>query len=161
MRGSCSSPATSRRSASPATARARRRTSSAAAGSSPPCQAAINAASVETAATGSAGVMRVGTVDVGVTQILRLEKVCGGWRGLPRSSTNLPYPPPTSATCPNLAIIGASPYVESSNNRSNPMRPYDERLDHFLSRAAKVFADHGYHSTTIRDLDAVTDMPRA
>ncbi len=32
------------------------------------------------------------------------------------------------------------------------MRPYDERLDHFLSRAAKVFADQGYHSTTMRDL---------
>src|SRR5207302_1309083 len=34
------------------------------------------------------------------------------------------------------------------------MRPYDERLDRFLSRAAKVFADQGYHSTTMRDLAA-------
>src|SRR2546423_7843723 len=38
------------------------------------------------------------------------------------------------------------------------MRPYDERLDHFLSRAAKVFADQGYHSTTMRDLAAATGM---
>src|SRR5437899_9962816 len=41
------------------------------------------------------------------------------------------------------------------------MRPYDERLDHFLSRAAKVFADQGYHSTTMRDLAATTDMSLA
>src|SRR5438034_1357864 len=41
------------------------------------------------------------------------------------------------------------------------MRPYDERLDHFLSRAAKVFADQGYHSTTMRDLAAATDMSLA
>src|SRR3977135_3725630 len=41
------------------------------------------------------------------------------------------------------------------------MRPYDERLDHFLSRAAKVFADQGYHSSTMRDLAAATDMSLA
>ena len=41
------------------------------------------------------------------------------------------------------------------------MRPYDERLDHFLSRAAKLFADQGYHSTTMRDLAAATDMSLA
>src|SRR6266496_3085721 len=41
------------------------------------------------------------------------------------------------------------------------MRPYDERLDHFLSRAAKVFADQGYHSTTMRDLAAATEMSLA
>jgi TetR/AcrR family transcriptional regulator, cholesterol catabolism regulator len=41
------------------------------------------------------------------------------------------------------------------------MRPYDERLDRFLSRAAKVFADQGYHSTTMRDLAAATDMSLA
>src|SRR5258705_7323776 len=41
------------------------------------------------------------------------------------------------------------------------MRPYDERLDHFLFRAAKVFADQGYHSTTMRDLAAATDMSLA
>src|SRR2546427_10557731 len=41
------------------------------------------------------------------------------------------------------------------------MRPYDERLDHFLSRSAKVFADQGYHSTTMRDLAAATDMSLA
>src|ERR1700704_6449036 len=41
------------------------------------------------------------------------------------------------------------------------MRPSDGRLDHFLSRAAKVFADQGYHSTTMRDLAAATDMSLA
>ena len=41
------------------------------------------------------------------------------------------------------------------------MRSYDERLDQFLSRAAKVFADQGYHSTTMRDLAAATDMSLA
>src|SRR5256885_17191683 len=41
------------------------------------------------------------------------------------------------------------------------MRPYGERLDHFLSRAAKLFADQGYHSTTMRDLAAATDMSLA
>src|SRR2546430_2736361 len=144
-----------------ASARACRRTSSAAAGSSPPCQAAISAASVGTAATGSAGGMRVGTGDVGVAQKLRLGKGCGGWGGVARSSAKLPYPPPNSATPPHLLLTRASPYVESSNNRSNPMRPYDERLDHFLSRAAKVFAGQGYHSTTMRDLAAATDMSLA
>ena len=41
------------------------------------------------------------------------------------------------------------------------MRPYDERLDQFLSRAARVFADRGYHSTTMRDLAAATGMSLA
>jgi AcrR family transcriptional regulator len=41
------------------------------------------------------------------------------------------------------------------------MRPYDERLDVFLCRAAKVFADQGYHSTTMRDLAAATGMSLA
>ena len=41
------------------------------------------------------------------------------------------------------------------------MRPYDERLDQFLSRAAKVFAVQGYHSTTMRDLAAATGMSLA
>jgi AcrR family transcriptional regulator len=41
------------------------------------------------------------------------------------------------------------------------MRSYDQRLDHFLSRAAKVFADQGYHPTTMRDLAAATGMSLA
>ncbi|HVH11381.1 MAG TPA: TetR/AcrR family transcriptional regulator [Gemmatimonadales bacterium] len=41
------------------------------------------------------------------------------------------------------------------------MRSYDERLNLFLSRAAKVFADQGYHSTTMRDLAAATGMSLA
>ena len=41
------------------------------------------------------------------------------------------------------------------------MRPYDERLDQFLSRAAQVIARQGYHSTTMRDLAAATGMSLA
>jgi TetR/AcrR family transcriptional regulator len=41
------------------------------------------------------------------------------------------------------------------------MRPYDERLEQFLSRAATVFAERGYHSTTMRDLAAATGMSLA
>src|SRR3989442_14736238 len=41
------------------------------------------------------------------------------------------------------------------------MRPYDERLDHLLARAAKVFAERGYHSTTMRDLAAAGGMSLA
>jgi TetR/AcrR family transcriptional regulator, cholesterol catabolism regulator len=41
------------------------------------------------------------------------------------------------------------------------MRPYDERLDQFLSRAANVFAEQGYHSTTMRDLARATGMSLA
>src|SRR2546429_2653600 len=41
------------------------------------------------------------------------------------------------------------------------MRPYDQRLDQLLSGAAKVFADQGYHSTTMRDLAAATGMSLA
>jgi len=41
------------------------------------------------------------------------------------------------------------------------MRPYDERLEHLLARAAKVFADKGYHCTTMRDLAAASGMSLA
>src|SRR6266571_520958 len=41
------------------------------------------------------------------------------------------------------------------------MRPYDERLDHLLARAARVFADKGYHPTTMRDLSAASGMSLA
>lgn len=41
------------------------------------------------------------------------------------------------------------------------MRPYDERLDHLLARAARVFADKGYDSTTMRDLAAASGMSLA
>jgi len=41
------------------------------------------------------------------------------------------------------------------------MRPYDQRLDHFLSRAARVFADQGYDRTTMRDLAAASGMSLA
>lgn len=41
------------------------------------------------------------------------------------------------------------------------MRPYDERLDHLLSSAARVFAERGYHSTSMRDLAAASGMSLA
>ena len=41
------------------------------------------------------------------------------------------------------------------------MRPYDERQDHLLAQAARVFAEKGYHQTTMRDLAAATGMSLA
>src|SRR5574341_853759 len=41
------------------------------------------------------------------------------------------------------------------------MRPYDERFDTLLAHAARVFADKGYHSTTMRDLAAASGMSLA
>src|SRR5207245_4874730 len=41
------------------------------------------------------------------------------------------------------------------------MRPYDQRLEHLLARAARVFADKGYHCTTMRDLAAASGMSLA
>lgn len=41
------------------------------------------------------------------------------------------------------------------------MRPYDERLDHLLAQAARVFAERGYHSTSMRDLAAASGMSLA
>lgn len=41
------------------------------------------------------------------------------------------------------------------------MRPYDERLDHLLARAARVFAEKGYHPTTMRDLAQASGMSLA
>ena len=41
------------------------------------------------------------------------------------------------------------------------MRPYDERHDHLLAQAARVFAEKGYHSTTMRDLAAASGMSLA
>ena len=38
---------------------------------------------------------------------------------------------------------------------------YDERLDRLLAIAAKVFADKGYHSTTMRELARETEMSLA
>ncbi|HUK21694.1 MAG TPA: TetR/AcrR family transcriptional regulator [Gemmatimonadales bacterium] len=41
------------------------------------------------------------------------------------------------------------------------MRPYDERLDHLLTQAARVFAERGYHATTMRDLSRASGMSLA
>ncbi|MGH2602819.1 MAG: TetR/AcrR family transcriptional regulator [Gemmatimonadales bacterium] len=41
------------------------------------------------------------------------------------------------------------------------MGSYDERLDHLLTQAARVFADKGYHPTTMRDLAAASGMSLA
>ena len=40
-------------------------------------------------------------------------------------------------------------------------QPYDERLEHLLSAAARVFADKGFHATTMRDLARATGMSLA
>jgi len=41
------------------------------------------------------------------------------------------------------------------------MRRYDERLDHLLTQAARVFAEKGYHPTTMRDLAGASGMSLA
>lgn len=41
------------------------------------------------------------------------------------------------------------------------MTPYDERLEALLTAAARVFADKGYHPTTMRDLARATGMSLA
>jgi AcrR family transcriptional regulator len=41
------------------------------------------------------------------------------------------------------------------------MRPYDQRFDTLLAHAARVFADRGYHSTSMRDLAAASGMSLA
>lgn len=38
---------------------------------------------------------------------------------------------------------------------------FDQRLDHLLATAAEVFADRGYHSTTMRDLSRASGMSLA
>lgn len=39
--------------------------------------------------------------------------------------------------------------------------PYDQRLEHLLATAARVFADNGYHATAMRDLARATGMSLA
>ena len=41
------------------------------------------------------------------------------------------------------------------------MRPYDERLEYLLAQAARIFAEAGYHSTSMRDLAAASGMSLA
>jgi AcrR family transcriptional regulator len=41
------------------------------------------------------------------------------------------------------------------------MRPYDQRFDSLLTHAARVFAEHGYDRTTMRDLAAASGMSLA
>ena len=41
------------------------------------------------------------------------------------------------------------------------MRPYDERFSALLSHAARVFAERGYHPTTMRDLSRASGMSLA
>lgn len=41
------------------------------------------------------------------------------------------------------------------------MSPYDQRLEHLLRTAALVFADKGYHQTTMRDLARASGMSLA
>ena len=42
-----------------------------------------------------------------------------------------------------------------------PILPFDERLDQLLSAAARVFADKGYHATTMRDLSRASGLSLA
>jgi AcrR family transcriptional regulator len=42
-----------------------------------------------------------------------------------------------------------------------PALPYDERLEHLLREAARVFATQGYHATSMRDLSKATGMSLA
>jgi AcrR family transcriptional regulator len=39
--------------------------------------------------------------------------------------------------------------------------PYDERLDQLLATSAEVFAEQGYHGTSMRDLSRATGMSLA
>ena len=39
--------------------------------------------------------------------------------------------------------------------------PFDQRLEQILATAAKVFADKGFHPTTMRDLSRSTGMSLA
>ena len=41
------------------------------------------------------------------------------------------------------------------------MLSYDQRVDRLLATAARVFADEGYHRTTMRDLARETGMSLA
>src|ERR1041384_6925897 len=69
-----------------------------------------------------------------------------------------------TALCRPLPPLSASNAKDSFRIRTfvrNLMRPYDERLDHLLARAARVFADKGYHPTTMRDLSAASGMSLA
>ncbi len=40
-------------------------------------------------------------------------------------------------------------------------RPYDARLEHLLAAAARVFAERGFHATTMRDLARASGMSLA
>src|SRR5260370_17374810 len=41
---------------------------------------------------------------------------------------------------------------------SEPQSKYDQKLVHVLKTSAKVFADKGYHSTSMRDISRATKM---
>ena len=51
------------------------------------------------------------------------------------------------------------PYIRTNVRMTNA--PFDDRLDHLLSAAARVFARKGYHSTTMRDLARESEMSLA
>ncbi|MGH7826112.1 MAG: TetR/AcrR family transcriptional regulator [Candidatus Binatia bacterium] len=48
------------------------------------------------------------------------------------------------------------------SNRSEPAtRHYDEKLQHILKTAAKIFAEKGFHRTSVRDISRATRMSLA
>jgi len=61
----------------------------------------------------------------------------------------------------SIAWIPLRGYDSNGRSNCNAMRPYDERLDHLLAQAARVFAERGYHPTTMRDLAAASGMSLA
>src|SRR5207253_2764659 len=100
------------------------------------------------------------TVDVGVASILRRtgsDSVGPKPAGLAHGPS-LPVP---VRLRPPLYFAVLAPSFEIRTIVRIHMRPYDERLDHLLARAAKIFAERGYHSTTMRDLAAASGMSLA
>ena len=94
------------------------------------------------------------SVDVGSGGKLRRCRVSGvRWLGLH------PWEPDTRHRTP--CHTGIRRIASDFEQSFETMRPYDERLDHLLARAARVFADKGYHPTTMRDLAAASGMSLA
>ncbi|HEY1268842.1 MAG TPA: helix-turn-helix domain-containing protein, partial [Candidatus Binatia bacterium] len=48
-----------------------------------------------------------------------------------------------------------------ANRGETPTRHYDEKLEEILKCAAKIFAEKGFHSTSIRDISRATGMSLA
>src|SRR5439155_25071896 len=102
----------------------------------------------------------VGTVDVWAASILR-RTASDSVGPKPARLAHGPSLPVPVRLRPPLYFLVPAPSFEIRTIVRIHMRPYDERLDHLLARAAKVFAERGYHSTTMRDLAAASGMSLA